>query len=688
MIPDRVLTATSRRFDERAQHRYQVLEKLKVDRFGADTPERVQKRLARLSAYAAVAGLSGAATPDALPPSVVSFSPLERVLGTNDLMSVTFLERAVRAGRCVGRVRIRGANGQLIGYGTGSLVSPQLLLTNNHVLGSLAEAGASQIELNFQDGIDGGSATPVLFNLRAADFFITDPELDYTLVAVAPTSVDSTHALTEFGFNRIIESEGKAIIGEFLNIIQHPNGEPKQVALRENQLIDVLDLFLHYHTDTAPGSSGSPVFNDQWELVALHHSGVPKRNAAGRILTVDDQLWTPSMGEQRIQWVANEGARISRIAAHLKARPLTSTARAMRDQVFSETVRADASPILRGKAGRATISDDGTISWSLPIPPLQISLKMGDLVGGGSSMGASAPVPSPARPVADEPAELRDALAELERARRKPYYSKTKDEQARDTYYGGVDLTLAPDALFTALKKLVITSHTSQLTYKPSTHVYPWVDLHENLEIRSIYSGKSFDPEELIREDFRIAQERALRLQETLQAESSPTAERLQELSDWLEANLPFNCEHVVPQSWFGKAEPMRGDLHHLFACEVGCNSFRGNKAYFDFADFEEAIRDECGKTEGQTKFEPTASKGIVARATLYFLLRYPGQVNDVMPTYDLNRLRTLLTWHREHPVTLYERHRNAAIFEKQGNRNPLIDFPDMGDRVRFESGL
>jgi endonuclease I len=50
--------------------------------------------------------------------------------------------------------------------------------------------------------------------------------------------------------------------------------------------------------------------------------------------------------------------------------------------------------------------------------------------------------------------------------------------------------------------------------------------------------------------------------------------------------------------------------------------------------------------------------------------------------------LRTLLTWHREHPVTLYERHRNAAIFEKQGNRNPLIDFPDMGDRVRFESGL
>jgi endonuclease I len=49
-----------------------------------------------------------------------------------------------------------------------------------------------------------------------------------------------------------------------------------------------------------------------------------------------------------------------------------------------------------------------------------------------------------------------------------------------------------------------------------------------------------------------------------------------------------------VPQSWYAKAEPMRGDLHHLFACEPRCNSFRSNIPYFDFADFSnpEVIRD------------------------------------------------------------------------------------------------
>lgn len=30
---------------------------------------------------------------------------------------------------------------------------------------------------------------------------------------------------------------------------------------------------MQYLTDTMPGSSGSPVFDKDWRLVALHHSG-------------------------------------------------------------------------------------------------------------------------------------------------------------------------------------------------------------------------------------------------------------------------------------------------------------------------------------------------------------------------------------------------------------------------------
>lgn len=284
---------------------------------------------------------------------------------------------------------------------------------------------------------------------------------------------------------------------------------------------------------------------------------------------------------------------------------------------------------------------------------------------------------------------LREALAELEAAATREYYDEDEDHRARDAYYNGLSDGLDRTEFYERLSELLKGTHKNRLKYRPSTHVYPWVDLHEaqpKPKLKSIYSGRDVDPQEFIEEDFRIERER-LRLQEVLQQESSLASVATQEQLDLLEASLPFNCEHVVPQSWFGKREPMRGDLHHLFACESGCNSFRGNTPYYDFSDFEEAIREACGKRE-ENKFEPAFGKGTVARATLYFLLRYPKEINRTSKEYTEERIRILLEWHKNFPVTRYEKHRNAAIFEKQGNRNPLIDHPQWAEDIDFTQGL
>ena len=176
---------------------------------------------------------------------------------------------------------------------------------------------------------------------------------------------------------------------------------------------------------------------------------------------------------------------------------------------------------------------------------------------------------------------------------------------------------------------------------------------------------------------------RTRRLEEFVRRESAVGPGELEAEHAALEAALPFNCEHVVPQSWFAGKEPMRGDLHHLFACESGCNSFRGNFPYFDFAEDEEAQREECGRRETEG-FEPAAGKGPASRGTLYFLLRYPGLVGDAERELTAERLELLLAWHEEDPVSLYERHRNAAIAELQGDRNPLIDHPEWAERLDF----
>ncbi|HEX8248193.1 MAG TPA: endonuclease [Pyrinomonadaceae bacterium] len=286
--------------------------------------------------------------------------------------------------------------------------------------------------------------------------------------------------------------------------------------------------------------------------------------------------------------------------------------------------------------------------------------------------------------------EFQAAIAEFQAAAARPYYDEAADEAARDEYYRDIQPdNLNEQKFYAALNRLLTKTHTDKKSYKPAVHLYPWVDLRESgsqLRLKSIYSEKEFDAEDLIAEDFRIERQRE-RLRQILTSEAAFTAIEPERQLDLLEAAMPFNCEHVVPQSWFRKKEPMRGDLHHLFACEIPCNSMRGNFPFFDFPDFGNAIKQDCGKSQGN-EFEPAGGKGAVARATLYFLLRYPGEINRTSKEYTEAGIETLLKWHRGGDVSRYEKHRNAAIQEKQGNRNPLIDFPEWAERIDFSQGL
>src|SRR5690625_3754706 len=127
----------------------------------------------------------------------------------------------------------------------------------------------------------------------------------------------------------------------------------------------------------------------------------------------------------------------------------------------------------------------------------------------------------------------------------------------------------------------------------------------------------------------------------------------------------------------------MKCDIHHLFACEPMCNSLRANYPNYEYGVNETPAQKQhnCGKYE-INRFEPAYGKGIVARATLYFLLRYPKQISKKY----LNKIDIplLFRWHEQYPVTNYERHRNKSIFTIQGNRNPFIDFPELMSTLVF----
>ncbi len=273
---------------------------------------------------------------------------LERILGRSDLLEINFLDIGRRAGRCVGRIQVRDATGRVLEFGTGFLVSPALLLTNNHVLPSADRARRSLIDFDFEDDEHFNPRTPVIFGLDPDRLFHTNPALDYTLVAVRPTSADRAVTLAAFGYLPLSDRQGKILVDEYVAVIQHPGGAAKKIALRNNKLVDVFDDFIHYTTDTDKGASGSPVFNDQWQVVALHHAGVKKRDEKGRVLAVDGSVWTPAMGEERIAWAANEGVRVSSILADVRRALDDGSMTAAQRSLLDELPAGTAAPSQRG----------------------------------------------------------------------------------------------------------------------------------------------------------------------------------------------------------------------------------------------------------------------------------------------------------------------------------------------------
>lgn len=232
----------------------------------------------------------------------------ERTIGLPDYLPAQWLLDGANAAHATARVVVN-IGGQLAGHGSGFCVSRRLFVTNHHVLQSPSIAASSIAEFGYR--VRGGEVSPPIQRMFSPEtFFATEPHLDVTVVALAQ---DWGHRVP------LIAESGKAIEGDYLNIVQHPNAEPQKIAIRNNQMTRLVGDFIHYTTDTEPGSSGSGVFNDQWQLAAVHHAGVPFTNESGDVLLRDGTVWDGSRSKiDKIDWIANEAVRVSSIVAWLQ----------------------------------------------------------------------------------------------------------------------------------------------------------------------------------------------------------------------------------------------------------------------------------------------------------------------------------------------------------------------------------
>jgi V8-like Glu-specific endopeptidase len=276
----------------------------KREMFGLDTQANIQASRAQLAqgllAYCKrlETTLSRDELPAAAPaPASRQFrlpeeNSLEKILSARStLKRLAWLSRGLEVGRGVCRICTPA------GRGTGFLIAPGLLVTNHHVIPDkeTLSADETQIQFNFEETIKGDMLPVQSYRLDPAVFVTSSfDKLDCTIAGIAP---NGGAPLSTWGFLEL-ETRRKAELGEHVTIIQHPEGGVKQIALTANQVVNIFDQRIQYTTDTMPGSSGSPVFDDNWKVIALHHAGGNLlRNQRG------DRIF------------ANEGIAISEIAA-------------------------------------------------------------------------------------------------------------------------------------------------------------------------------------------------------------------------------------------------------------------------------------------------------------------------------------------------------------------------------------
>jgi endonuclease G len=196
----------------------------------------------------------------------------ERLMGDEShLRSTGWLAEGLRLGSAVCRL----TDGYTLG--SGFRCGKNAVLTNNHVIHSGEEASKFWAEFFYEHDASGKTRIPLKILLEPHRLFWTSARLDATLVGLAPISCNDIAAIA-------LSPNVRPRIDDHVSIIQHPSGGPKEIAVTNNRILRLTDPFVQYLTDTLPGSSGSPVFSDAWQVVAVHHAGGGgRKNVRGEV---------------------------------------------------------------------------------------------------------------------------------------------------------------------------------------------------------------------------------------------------------------------------------------------------------------------------------------------------------------------------------------------------------------------
>ncbi len=228
--------------------------------------------------------------------SAMPDSAFEKVLGGTGLVTHSWYQRGMRRSRAV--AHIAHSSGRPVGTGflveRGDLIgnddTTAVLVTNSHVIADDPSADDTltpdQAVITFQVlAADGGGAPT--FHPHRVLWSSPPRQLDTTVIALAEPVASLEPCDVTKARPRL---DGK----QRVYVIGHPQGRELSYSIDDNVLLDYDDRVLHYRAPTEPGSSGSPVFNRDWDVIGIHHAGrsdMPRLKGQDGTYPANEGIW-------------------------------------------------------------------------------------------------------------------------------------------------------------------------------------------------------------------------------------------------------------------------------------------------------------------------------------------------------------------------------------------------------------
>ncbi len=168
-------------------------------------------------------------------------------------------------------------------YCSGFLIGPDLIMTADHCI-DWRKARNLLVSFNYQVSADGKEATREDFEVLQV-LETGAPKLDYSLVRLAKNAKGET-AGSRYP---VLSLNPQALaLGADILLIQHPMGRPK--AFDTGHVSKDGGLRMQFDDlDAETGSSGSPVFNLQGEVVGVHtHGGCKAQKGANKAFRLSE----------------------------------------------------------------------------------------------------------------------------------------------------------------------------------------------------------------------------------------------------------------------------------------------------------------------------------------------------------------------------------------------------------------